>query len=132
MYTDEIKVTQLSNLRNVLKTKEDLKVSFVPFFIKAISNALLKYPIINASLDEHCEHIIYHHNHNIGVAMDTAQGLAVPVIKNVQEMGIMDITEELARLLNSGKKGYFSPDDLTGGTFTISNIGSVSAQANFH
>lgn len=131
MYTEEISVTQLSNLRKSLKHAEDLKVSFLPFFIKASSNALLKYSILNSSLDENCEHIIYHDNHNIGVAMDTTQGLAVPVIKNVQNMGVLDISLELQRLLASGRNGSFSPNDLTGGTFTISNIGSVSIEAFF-
>lgn len=110
----------------MLKNTEDLKLSFLPFFMKAISNGLLKYPILNASLDEDCENIIHHENHNIGVAMDTTQGLAVPVIKHVQDMGVLEISLELKRLLECGKKGSFSPSDLIGGTFTISNIGSVS------
>lgn len=126
MYADEISLTKLSKLRKFLKNEEDIKVSFVPFFVKAVSNALLKYPILNTSLDEQCEHIIYHKNHNIGVAMDTTNGLVVPIIKNVQDMSVMDISLELQRLINSGKGGVFSPADLTGGTFTISNIGSVS------
>lgn len=116
----------MSNLRKVLRNEEEIKISYLPFFVKAISNALSKYPILNSSLDEQCEHIIYHKNHNIGIAMDTAQGLAVPVIKNVDEMGVMDISLELQRLVNSGKDGSFSPSDLSGGTFTVSNIGSVS------
>lgn len=94
--------------------------------MKAISNGLLKYPILNASLDEQCEHIIFHKSHNIGIAMDTTQGLAVPVIKHVESKGIIDISLELQRLLKSGKEGTFSPNDLSGGTFTVSNIGSVS------
>lgn len=125
MYTDEIKITELSSFRKILKT-EEVKISFVPFFVKAISNALSKFPILNASLDEKCENVIYHESHNIGIAMDTSQGLAVPVIKNVQSMGILDISLELQRLLQSGKDGNFSPSDLSGGTFTVSNIGSVS------
>lgn len=126
LYSDEIAVTELSNLRKMLRSTEEIKLSFSPFLVKAISNALLKYPILNASLDEQCEHIIYHKSHNIGIAMDTSQGLAVPIIKNVQEMGIMEISSELQRLIKSGKEGTFSPSDLSGGTFTLSNIGSVS------
>lgn len=126
MYSDEITITELSNLRKWLKDTKEMRISFLPFFVKAISNALLKYPILNASLDEQCENIIFHKTHNIGVAMDTTQGLAVPVIKNVEDMGVMDISMELQRFLKSGKEGTFSPNDLSGGTFTVSNIGSVS------
>lgn len=126
LYSDEITVTELSHLRRLLKTTEDMKISFLPFFVKAISNALSKYPILNASLDDQWEHIIFHRNHNIGIAVDTAQGLAVPIIKNVQEMGVLDIATDLQRLLKSGKEGTFSLNDLSGGTFTVSNIGSVS------
>lgn len=130
LYSDEIKVTELSNLRKMLRNTEEIKLSFLPFFVKAVSNALSKYPILNARLDEQCEHIIYNDKHNIGIAMDTAQGLAVPVIKNVQQLGVIDISLELQRLLKNGKEGTFSPDDLSGGTFTVSNIGSVSIQVN--
>lgn len=65
-------------------------------------------------------------SHNIGVAMDTNQGLIVPNIKNVQSLSILDIAQELNRLLEAGNKGTLGSKDLTGGTFTLSNIGSVS------
>ncbi|ENN76869.1 lipoamide acyltransferase component of branched-chain alpha-keto acid dehydrogenase complex, mitochondrial isoform X2 [Dendroctonus ponderosae] len=126
-YSDEIKVTKLSALRKELKALPDLDVNitFLPFFIKAASNSLKKYPIINSSIDEKCENIIYWKQHNIGVAMATNQGLAVPVIKDVENLTILEIAKELQRLIQSGKNGTFSPSDLSGATFSISNIGIV-------
>lgn len=97
----------------------------MPFFIKAASNALQRFPVLNATLDENCENVTYKGEHNIGVAMDTKVGLAVPVIKNVEKLSIIEISNELNRLIKSGRDGTFSPQDLSGGTFTISNIGAV-------
>lgn len=97
----------------------------MPFFIKAASNALFKYPIINSSFDDTYSNIIYKKPHNIGVAMDTKIGLAVPVIKNVETLNVIQIAKELNRLMLAGKEGTFSSNDLTGGTFSISNIGVV-------
>ncbi|EFA11496.1 lipoamide acyltransferase component of branched-chain alpha-keto acid dehydrogenase complex, mitochondrial [Tribolium castaneum] len=128
VYSDEIAVTQLSQLRQTLKKlpeTQDLKLSFMPFFIKAASNALQRFPVLNASLDENCENVTYKSEHNIGVAMDTKVGLAVPVIKNVETLSIIEISNELNRLIKSGRSGSFSPQDLAGGTFTISNIGAI-------
>jgi len=128
VYCDEIAVTKLSKIRKSLKKDAEeagAKLTMLPFFIKAASNALYKFPILNASLDENCENIIYKSSHNIAVAMDTAVGLAVPVIKNVEKLSILEIAKELNRLMKSGKDGNFTTHDLTGGTFTISNIGVI-------
>ncbi|XP_018570898.1 lipoamide acyltransferase component of branched-chain alpha-keto acid dehydrogenase complex, mitochondrial [Anoplophora glabripennis] len=128
MYGDEIKVTKLSELRKSLKDLselENIKLSFLPFFIKAVSNALQRYPIINASVDENCENITYHKNHNIGIAMDTKVGLGVPIIKGVESLSIIEIAKELNRLIQSGRDGSFSPNDMVGGTFSVSNIGAI-------
>jgi 2-oxoisovalerate dehydrogenase E2 component (dihydrolipoyl transacylase) len=119
----------LSELRRTIKTLpegQDLKLSFMPFFIKAASNALQRYPVLNATLDTSGENIVYKGQHNIGIAMDTKAGLAVPVIKNVQKLTIIEINNELNRLIASGRNGTFSPQDLSDGTFTISNIGAVT------
>ncbi|KAG5900511.1 hypothetical protein JTB14_010921 [Gonioctena quinquepunctata] len=124
-YCDEIKVTEVSKVRNILKTEHETKISFVPFFVKAVSNALYRYPILNASVDANCENIIHQKSHNIGIAMDTVVGLAVPVIKNVEKLSILEISQELQRLVKNGKNGNFSPSDLAGGTFTVSNVGSI-------
>ncbi|KAJ8921475.1 hypothetical protein NQ315_003093 [Exocentrus adspersus] len=128
VYGDEIKVTKLSEIRRSLKDLPELaelKLSFMPFFIKAVSNALHRYPVVNSSVDEQCENIIYHKSHNIGIAMDTKVGLAVPVIKGVEGLGIVEITQELNRLIEIGREGNFQPNDMVGGTFAISNIGAI-------
>lgn len=106
--------------------EKDIRLTFMPFFIKAASKALAELPIINSSLDENCENIIYKSEHNIGIAMDTPSGLAVPNIKSVQNKTVIQIAKELNRLQECGSKGNFSPQDVIGGTFTISNIGIVS------
>lgn len=133
MYSDELTVTKLSKLRIDIKPQAEklgIKISFMPFFIKAVSNALKRYPILNATLGVSCENIIYNGYHNIGIAMDTKNGLAVPVIKNVENLGVMEIAKKLNELIANGKSGVFGPEDLIGGTFSISNIGIVCCFIN--
>jgi 2-oxoisovalerate dehydrogenase E2 component (dihydrolipoyl transacylase) len=127
-YCDEVDMTELIRLRDLVKKKAEekgVKVTFVPFFVKALSKALEEYPILNSSVDDKCENLTYKSRHNIGVAMDTTSGLIVPNIKDVQSLGIMEVASELNRLMASGKKGVLSPADLSGGTITISNIGII-------
>ncbi|XP_071666471.1 lipoamide acyltransferase component of branched-chain alpha-keto acid dehydrogenase complex, mitochondrial isoform X1 [Patagioenas fasciata] len=127
-YCDEIDLTQLVQLREELKPLAQLrgvKLSFMPFFIKAASLGLLQYPILNASLDESCRNVTYKASHNIGVAMDTEQGLIVPNVKNVQVCSVFEIASELNRLQSLGSAGQLGTNDLTGGTFTLSNIGTI-------
>ncbi|KAF5305194.1 hypothetical protein FQA39_LY09282 [Lamprigera yunnana] len=128
LYCDEIAITELSKIRKALneKNKESgIKLTMLPFIIKAISNGLLKYPVLNASLDGTQENIIYKGSHNIGIAMDTNAGLVVPVIKNVEDRSIFEIAKELDRLLKHRKDGRFTTTDLSGGTFTVSNVGNI-------
>jgi len=127
-YSDEINMTQLVKLRSQLKplaTKRNLNLTYMPFFIKAASKCLDEFPELNSSVDEKCENMIFKADHNIGVAMDSALGLIVPNIKSVQNLKIFEIARELDRLLETGKKGMVSPKDLSGGTFSISNIGVI-------
>ncbi|KAK9891149.1 hypothetical protein WA026_013465 [Henosepilachna vigintioctopunctata] len=127
VYTEEIKTTKLSTLRLNLNQSGELnvKLSMVPFFIKALSLGLVEYPILNSSLDVNNENIILKSYHNIGLAMDTKMGLAVPVIKNVENKSILKIAEELKLIMENGKNGNFSIEQLKGGTFTFSNIGVI-------
>ncbi|KAK7868729.1 hypothetical protein R5R35_002532 [Gryllus longicercus] len=129
MYSDEINVTKISNIIEELKQiQTPVKFTFMPFFIKAASNSLLKFPLLNSSVDEKCEHILYKSSHNIGVAMDTPAGLVVPNIKNVEKLSILEVAQELKRLHHSGLANSLRPSDLTGGTFTLSNIGSIGGK----
>lgn len=102
-----------------------VKLSFMPFYIKAASLALNKYPILNSQPDEKCEKITIKASHNIGIAIDSPHGLVVPSIKNVQKLDIIQIAAELNRLQAAAAKGKLGMEDLSGGTFTISNIGII-------
>ncbi|XP_012371414.1 lipoamide acyltransferase component of branched-chain alpha-keto acid dehydrogenase complex, mitochondrial [Octodon degus] len=127
-YCDEVDVTELRKLREELKPialARGIRLSFMPFFIKAASLGLLQFPILNSSVDENCQTITYKAAHNIGIAMDTEQGLVVPNVKNVQVRSVFEIATELNRLQNLGSLGQLSTADLAGGTFTLSNIGSI-------
>ncbi|XP_036442994.1 lipoamide acyltransferase component of branched-chain alpha-keto acid dehydrogenase complex, mitochondrial isoform X1 [Colossoma macropomum] len=127
-YKDEVDLTQLVRLRSELKgvaESRGVRLSYMPFFIKAASLGLLQFPILNASVDEECQNITYKAAHNIGLAMDTPQGLLVPNVKNVQMLSVFEIAVELNRLQTLGASGQLGTADLTGGTFTLSNIGSI-------
>ncbi|GIY50226.1 lipoamide acyltransferase component of branched-chain alpha-keto acid dehydrogenase complex, mitochondrial [Caerostris darwini] len=127
-FCDEIDVTKLVEMKDEYKSvaeKKGIKFSYMPLFIKAASLALLEYPILNASVDEKCENLFYKASHNIGIAMDTPQGLVVPNIKNVQNLTVLQIASELNRLQDLGQKGSLNQSDLSGGTFSLSNIGAI-------
>ncbi|XP_043858485.1 lipoamide acyltransferase component of branched-chain alpha-keto acid dehydrogenase complex, mitochondrial [Dromiciops gliroides] len=127
-YCDEVDLTQLVKLREELKPialARGIKLSFMPFFLKAASLGLLEFPILNASVDENCQNITYKASHNIGIAMDTEQGLIVPNVKNVQLCSVFEIAIELNRLQKLGSAKQLGTADITGGTFTLSNIGSI-------
>lgn len=106
--------------------KHAIKLSFMPFFMKAVSLALSQFPVLNASVNENCTEIIYKSRHNIGLALDTVNGLVVPNIKDVQSLQLFDVAKEVQRLIEAGRSGTLAPADLSGGTFSLSNIGSVS------
>ncbi|WAR22747.1 ODB2-like protein [Mya arenaria] len=127
-YYDDIDMTALVGFRRDIKQlalDRGVKFSYMPVFIKAVSMALKYYPILNSSVDEKCENITYKAAHNIGLAMDTKDGLLVPNIKNVQALSIFEIASELNRLQQLGDAGKLSTSDLSGGTFSLSNIGSI-------
>ncbi|RVE42027.1 hypothetical protein evm_013331 [Chilo suppressalis] len=132
-FTDEYDVTKLVECRQILKTiaeEHGVKLTYMPIIIKAASLSLTAFPILNSSLDSTCENLTYKGSHNIGVAMDTPNGLVVPTIKNVQNKSILELARELNALQEKGTKGQLGLNDLTGGTFTISNVGIVSASFN--
>ena len=129
MYSDECEVSKLMQLRAEVKNilqDQNINLTYMPFFLKAISKALLQYPEINALIDVKKESVKIIKQHNIGFAMDTPGGLVVPNIKNVQNLSIIKIAKELNRIQTLGKNSAIPPNDLTGGTFSFSNIGIVS------
>lgn len=131
LYADEIDVTALSTLRQRLNNKPSSarRLSYLHFVIKAVSLALEEFPLLNARVDtgtgENTPKLVMREKHNIGVAMDTPQGLLVPNIKDVSARSILDIALEVSRLQALAKHGKLSVTDLTGGTVTVSNVGSI-------
>ena len=135
LYADEIDFSALSLLRyriNGTLSKTPIeginKLSYLPFVIKAVSLALDKYPILNARVDNSDTakpSLIMRSQHNIGIAIDTPQGLLVPVIKNVSALSVLDIAIEAKRLQLVAAAGKLTSQDLSGGTITVSNIGSI-------
>ncbi|XP_015789061.1 lipoamide acyltransferase component of branched-chain alpha-keto acid dehydrogenase complex, mitochondrial [Tetranychus urticae] len=126
--SDEINLSNLLNILPNLKERalsRGIKLTFMPLFMKALSLALNDFPMLNSSIDEKNEKIIIKASHNIGFAMDTKDGLIVPNIKNVQNLSILEIAEEMKRLQQDGANNKLRRDDLTGGTITLSNIGSI-------
>ncbi|KAL6242040.1 hypothetical protein RBB50_010951 [Rhinocladiella similis] len=136
LYSDTIDISNLSAMRarlNSARNPDTPKLTYMPFIIKAVSLALSRYPLLNARLDLSSEgagkpHLIMRNVHNIGVAMDTPNGLIVPVIKNVNARSIVDIAQEVQRLAALGQAGKLSQTDLTGGTITVSNIGNIGGE----
>ena len=127
-YNDEINVDSLVKYRAELKEfakERHIKLSYMPFFIKAASLALLEYPSLNTITDEKMENVIHKASHNICLAMDTPGGLVVPNIKNCEQRSIFEIAQELNRLLEAGKKQQIKREDLIDGTFSLSNIGNI-------
>lgn len=139
-YKDEMELNATTEYRaalNQLVAKDTTgrfafqKVSYMPILVKCLSVALTQYPILNATLlnaesgDVGSMQLQYRASHNIGVAMDTPQGLIVPNIKDVQNKSVLEVASELHRLAELGAKNSLSPADLQGGTITVSNIGTI-------
>ncbi|CAG5114171.1 Oidioi.mRNA.OKI2018_I69.chr2.g8238.t1.cds [Oikopleura dioica] len=127
-YNEEYDVTNLVELRKILKplaAEYGIKLSYMPFIIKAVSLALSESPILNSSLSPDGTQIIYHEDHNIGFATDTPHGLLVPNIKQVQNLSILEVAQELNRLHQAGLENKLKPADIQGGTFSLSNIGAI-------
>lgn len=127
-YSDEICMDELVKLRKKvvpMAEKYGVKLSYFSFILKATSLALSQYPQLNAHVNADCTVTTLKGSHNIGLAMDTPRGLLVPNIKNVQDLSLLQIGKELKRLQDLGAAGKLGKDDLSGGTFTLSNIGTI-------
>ena len=125
---DDADVTKLEAMRQ--NSKEDyaaqgIKLTTMPFLIKAIAMSLKHHPVINASIDMDEGKIIYKEYVNIGIAVDTDRGLVVPSLRNADKMSIGDIAKQLMDLAGRVRDNNFSMEDLRGGTFTISNLGAI-------
>ena len=130
-HVQEVDVTRVAELRKKVKPafveKHGANITYLAFFIKATAEALVSHPNVNASYNADAKEITYHEDVNIGIAVDTPMGLLVPVIKQVQDMNLADIAKAITDLAGRARDKKLRPDDLTGATFTVTNIGSEGA-----
>ncbi|MDV6030788.1 MAG: pyruvate dehydrogenase [Phycisphaera sp. RhM] len=128
---DDADITELEHLRQTSKddyAKQGLKLTTMPFLIKAVATALKHHPAINATIDQENEQLIYKDYVNIGIAVDTDRGLVVPVMKDADRMSVPGVTRTLAEMAGKVRSGQFAVNDLRGGSFTISNLGAIGGQ----
>jgi len=127
----EVDMTRVAKLRQQAKDqfqkREGAKLTFMPFFAKAVAEALQAHPVLNATFKEESKEIVYNSSEDIAIAVDTPRGLLVPVVKNAGDLNLGGLAKQIAELGASAKDGSISPDALAGGTFTITNIGSFGA-----
>lgn len=126
--SDDVRVDAVVALREALKGAAALrgaKLTYLPFFVKAAAIALEEFPALNSSLAPDGASLLQHRQANIGVAVSTRLGLVVPNIKDVGARSVADVARELARLSAAAAANQLRPEDVSGGTFTLSNIGSV-------
>ena len=125
----EVDVTRIANLRQAVQpafvAKTGGKLNFMPFFALAAAEALRSHPKLNASIDG--ENIVYHPTENISFAVDTEKGLLTPVIRDAASLNIAQIAGQIADLANRTRNNQLKPDELSGGTFTLTNTGSRGA-----
>ena len=125
---DEAEVTELVALRESLKDfaeKNNTKITYLPFVMKALISSMRQFPMFNASIDDAAQEIVYKKYFNIGFAADTPNGLMVPVIKNADQKSILQLSQEIIDLSKRARDGKLKPDEMKGATITITNIGSV-------
>jgi 2-oxoglutarate dehydrogenase complex dihydrolipoamide succinyltransferase (E2) component len=127
-HVDEVDMTEIVQLRE--KTKESaekrgVKLTYLPFIIKALIPALKKYPFLNATLDDEKEQIVLKRYYNIGIATNTDQGLVVPVVKDADHKSVTQLAEEIGRLSERARAGQLTLEEIQGSTFTITNVGGI-------
>ena len=125
---DDVDVTDLERIRKESQKDYDaqgVKLTTLPFLVKALAVALKNHPIINSSVSDEGTEIIYKEYVNIGIAVDTEKGLIVPVLRDADRKNIPQIARELVEIADAARKGTFKVEDLRGGTFTISNLGAI-------
>ncbi|MBY6709217.1 2-oxoglutarate dehydrogenase, E2 component, dihydrolipoamide succinyltransferase [Rhodococcus sp. BP-241] len=127
----EVDLTKVAALRTrakaTFKEREGVNLTFLPFFAKAVVEALKVHPNVNASIDEEKKEITYHDAEHLGIAVDTEQGLLSPVIHNAGDLSLAGIARAIADIAARARSNGLKPDELSGGTFTITNIGSQGA-----
>jgi pyruvate dehydrogenase E2 component (dihydrolipoamide acetyltransferase) len=127
----EVDVTRVARLREVAKAdfeaRESVKLSFLPFFALAAVEALKQHPVMNASIDTQAGTITYHDAEHLGIAVDTERGLLVPVVRDAGDLNLGGLARKIADIANRTRNNQVNPDELSGGTFTVTNTGSRGA-----
>lgn len=127
-HVDEADVTALAALREEMKREAEskgVKLTYLPFIVRAVVKALKEYPALNGSLDDERQEIVYKRYYNIGIATATPNGLFNPVVKNADRLDLWQLSKEIERLSGAARSGEVALPDLQGGTFTITNIGPI-------
>jgi pyruvate dehydrogenase E2 component (dihydrolipoamide acetyltransferase)/2-oxoisovalerate dehydrogenase E2 component (dihydrolipoyl transacylase) len=127
-YVDECDVTDLVKLRASLKdvfSRDGIKLTYLPFFVKAVAAALKEVPIVNSSLEEDDGEIVLHDRYHVGIAVATSAGLIVPVVRDADRKDLPTIAREIERVSEAARAGKAKLEDLRGGTFTITSVGSI-------
>jgi pyruvate dehydrogenase E2 component (dihydrolipoamide acetyltransferase)/2-oxoisovalerate dehydrogenase E2 component (dihydrolipoyl transacylase) len=127
-YVDECDVTELVRLRESVReayARAGVKLTYLPFFVKAVAAALKEVPIVNATLDEAAGEIVLHDHYHIGVAVATPGGLIVPVIRDADRKELGQVAQEVERLGAAARAGKVKLEDLRGGTFTVTSVGNI-------
>ena len=128
---DEVDVTNLVAHRKQFKqvaADQGIKLTYLPYVVKALTSALKKYPVLNTSIDDNTDEVIQKHYYNIGIAADTEKGLLVPVVKNADRKAIFEISNEINELATKAREGKLAPAEMKGASCTITNIGSAGGQ----
>jgi pyruvate dehydrogenase E2 component (dihydrolipoamide acetyltransferase) len=127
-HVDEVDMTELVLLREAFKgsaEKRGVRLTYMPFIIKALIPALKEFPYVNSSLDEQNGNIVLKKYYNIGIATDTEQGLVVPVVKDADMKDIFELAGEIEKLADRARKAQLTLDEVRGSTFTITNVGAI-------
>lgn len=128
---DSVVVTELVETRERLRgpaEERGVRLTYLPFVLKAVAAGLREHPVLNSRLDEDEEEIVYHDAANVGVATATDDGLLVPVVEQVGEKGILDLAAEVADLVERARARELSPDEMQGGTFSVTNFGAIGGE----
>lgn len=124
-FVEEIDATELVALRSKLNESSDVKISFIPFFCKALVGAFRQFPQVNANMDEATQDLIVKGDVNIGIAAATEDGLTVPVVKHVDRLTLKALAAEISRLGTAAREKKLKVEELTGGGFTITSLGQT-------
>ena len=129
---DEANITELDALRKEMKiagAEKNIKVTFLPFLMKATAVVLKEMPEFNSSLDHTGQNLVFKNYYHLGIAVDTPSGLTVPVVRDVDQKSIYELSEELMDLSTRARDKKLKPDEMKGGTFTISSLGGIGGTA---